>query len=69
MSAPPTLYVDDLIDQQNLNPRSLFVLGLLLVALLCDGFDLQVLAFAAPGLVRDWGIERSTHGPVHIRRR
>ena len=64
MSAPPTIYVDDLIDQQKLNPRSIFVLGLLLVALLCDGFDLQVLAFAAPGFVRDWGIERSTLGPV-----
>ena len=29
------------------------MLGLLLVALLCDGFDLQLLAFAAPRLAKD----------------
>ena len=48
MSAAQTVYVDDLIDRQKLNSRSYVLLGLLLVALLCDGFDLQLLAFAAP---------------------
>lgn len=51
-----TVYVDDLIDRQRLGARNYFVLGLLLVALLCDGFDLQLLAFAAPRLAAEWGI-------------
>ncbi len=45
-----------MIDQQKLTGRNFFVLGLLLVALLCDGFDLQLLAFAAPRLAAEWGI-------------
>jgi AAHS family 4-hydroxybenzoate transporter-like MFS transporter len=64
MSAAPTVYVDDLIDRQKLTGRNYFVLGLLLFALLCDGFDLQLLAFAAPRLAAEWGIPASSLGYV-----
>lgn len=56
--------VDELIDNQSLRPANIGVLALLLLALLSDGFDLQVLSFAAGGLVRDWGIERAALAPV-----
>lgn len=56
--------VDDLIDRQPLRLKNVALLLLLLTALLADGFDLQVLSFAAPGLVRDWGIARASLGPV-----
>src|SRR5687767_13250435 len=59
-----TINVDELLDRQALRPSNIFVLVLLLVALLSDGFDLQVLSFAAPGLVKDWGIERASLAPV-----
>jgi AAHS family 4-hydroxybenzoate transporter-like MFS transporter len=52
-----TIYVDELVDRQKLRFRNFVVLGLLLVALLCDGFDLQLVAFAAPRIAADWGIE------------
>lgn len=52
-----TVLVDELVDRQKLTARNYFVLGLLLVALLCDGFDLQLVAFAAPRIAADWGIE------------
>ena len=64
MAAAQTVYVDDLIDQQKLTSRSYVLLGLLLVALLCDGFDLQLLAFAAPRLAREWGIDPKDLGLV-----
>lgn len=64
MSESPTVYVDDLIDRQTLTPRNIFIIGLLLLALISDGFDLQVLAFAAPRLAKDWGIQASVLGPV-----
>ena len=56
--------VDDLVDRQNLTGRNYFVLGLLLIALLCDGFDLQLVAFAAPRIAADWGIEPTALGLV-----
>jgi MFS transporter, AAHS family, 4-hydroxybenzoate transporter len=54
--ASNTIQVDDLIDRQQLTGRTWFLLILLLFALLCDGFDLQLLAFAAPRLAKEWGI-------------
>lgn len=56
MAEARTVLVDELVDRQKLTGRNYFVLGLLLVALLCDGFDLQLVAFAAPRIARDWGI-------------
>ena len=52
-----TVYVDELVDRQKLTGRNYFLLGLLMIALLCDGFDLQLVAFAAPDIAADWGIE------------
>jgi AAHS family 4-hydroxybenzoate transporter-like MFS transporter len=57
MAAPNTIYVDDLVDRQKLTGRNYFLLGLLMIALLCDGFDLQLVAFAAPRIAAEWGIE------------
>jgi MFS transporter, AAHS family, 4-hydroxybenzoate transporter len=57
MGESKSVYVDDLIDRQQLTGRTWFLLILLLIALLCDGFDLQLLAFAAPRLAKEWGIE------------
>jgi MFS transporter, AAHS family, 4-hydroxybenzoate transporter len=51
-----TIHVDDLIDKQSLTGRNYFLLALLMIALLCDGFDLQLLAFAAPRLAKAWGL-------------
>ena len=58
MTQGETVLVDDLVDRQQLTGRNYFLLGLLLVALLCDGFDLQLVAFAAPRLAEAWGIAR-----------
>jgi MFS transporter, AAHS family, 4-hydroxybenzoate transporter len=60
MAATQTVFVDDLIDQQSLTGRNYFILGLLLVALLCDGFDLQIVAFAAPRLAQQWHLAPSS---------
>jgi AAHS family 4-hydroxybenzoate transporter-like MFS transporter len=62
MTQGETILVDDLVDRQRLTGRNYFLLGLLLVALLCDGFDLQLVAFAAPRLAEAWGISPSALG-------
>ncbi len=60
MAAPQTVLVDDLIDRQSLTGRNYFILGLLLIALLCDGFDLQIVAYAAPRLAKQWNLAPSS---------
>jgi MFS transporter, AAHS family, 4-hydroxybenzoate transporter len=54
MSTAGTVYVDDLIDRQKLDRRGYFLIGLLLLALVCDGFDLQLVGVAAPWLAEAW---------------
>ncbi len=57
MSTPGgTVYVDDLIDRQRLGARGWFSIGLLLLALVCDGFDLQLVGVAAPWLAEAWKV-------------
>ena len=52
--------VDELVDRQKLTGRNYFLLGLLMIALLCDGFDLQLVAFAAPDIAADWGLKATS---------
>jgi MFS transporter, AAHS family, 4-hydroxybenzoate transporter len=60
-----TVYVDDLIDRQQLTGRNYFVLMLLLLALMCDGFDLQLVGVAAPWITEAWGVKPADLvGPV-----
>ncbi|MEY2854016.1 MAG: hypothetical protein RL030_1148 [Pseudomonadota bacterium] len=60
-----TVYVDELIDRQQLTGRNYFVLALLLIALICDGFDLQLVGVAAPWITEAWKVKPSELvGPV-----
>ena len=56
--------IDQLIDRQRLRPINFWYVAVLLLALMADGFDLQVMGFAAPSLVRDWGVKRADLAPV-----
>jgi AAHS family 4-hydroxybenzoate transporter-like MFS transporter len=38
--------------------------ALLFLSLMSDGFDLQAMGFAAPGMVREWGVTRGALGPA-----
>jgi AAHS family 4-hydroxybenzoate transporter-like MFS transporter len=48
-------------------PRSAFSLAVLVwscVLMLVEGYDMQVMAYAAPAIIVDWHIDRSALGPV-----
>ena len=65
MAAAPTVYVDELIDRQALTPRNYALIALLMMALVCDGFDLQLVGVAAPWLTEAWNVKPSALvGPV-----
>jgi MFS transporter, AAHS family, 4-hydroxybenzoate transporter len=40
------------------------VTALVALALIFDGFDIQILGFAIPSLMREWHAARSEFGPV-----
>ncbi|MEY4760802.1 MAG: hypothetical protein RLZZ200_658 [Pseudomonadota bacterium] len=57
--------VDDVIDRQSLGLRGWVMIILLLLALVCDGFDLQIVGVVAPWLADDWGLApKALVGPV-----
>ena len=65
MADAKTIYVDELIDRQSLTLRNYAIIALLLLALVCDGFDLQLVGVAAPWLADDWNLKPSALvGPV-----
>ena len=64
MASSETINVDDLVDNQRFGSFSVRVLALALLALIADGYDVQVMAFSAPSLMREWGLKRAEFGPV-----
>jgi MFS transporter, AAHS family, 4-hydroxybenzoate transporter len=59
MADAKTVWIDELVDRQTLTGRNYFVIALLLLTLVCDGFDLQLVAVAAPWLTDAWGLKPS----------
>ncbi len=53
-----------IIDDGGMNLRQWFVVLLMVLLNALDGFDVLSSAFAAPGITKEWGIERSVLGVV-----
>lgn len=51
-------------DQAAWTPHQKLVLALCALTIVLDGFDTQVIGFAAPALLADWGIQKSDMAPV-----
>ena len=59
-----TLDVSQIVDRQPVSPFLLGVLFLCTLVTLADGYNISVIAFAAPGLVKAWHLNRSALGPL-----
>lgn len=64
MSDKQLLSVDDIVDQAKASPFLVLVWALCFLACFLDGFDLTVIAFLAPELVKEYDIPRSSLGLV-----
>ncbi|MDA9413168.1 4-hydroxybenzoate transporter [Bradyrhizobium sp. CCBAU 45384] len=64
MSASDIIDVTDVIERQRRNGLVLTVLILSTTMMFLDGYDLQAMAFAAPSIIRAWGVERAALGIV-----
>ncbi|GLH75171.1 MFS transporter [Bradyrhizobium sp. SSBR45G] len=64
MSATAVIDVSDVIERQRRNGLVLKVMILSTVIMCLDGYDLHAMAFAAPSIIRSWGIDKATLGVV-----
>src|SRR5215204_1013977 len=64
MHDPAVVQVSHLLDQRGLGPFQIKLIVWSLLLALIDGYDIAAIAFAAPHLVRAWGISPAELGPV-----
>ena len=69
MSTPATqlgkvVDVTKLVDNSPFTPLHWRAFTLCMTCLVMDGFDVQVLGYTAPSIVREWGVAAATLGPV-----
>jgi AAHS family 4-hydroxybenzoate transporter-like MFS transporter len=56
--------IDRLVDGQKISAFTVRIVLLSLLVQCSDGFDLAAMAYAAPGLIRDWHIAPASLGPI-----
>jgi AAHS family 4-hydroxybenzoate transporter-like MFS transporter len=59
-----TIRIEQLIDEQTLGRFNVNLLAWSFLAMFADGYEITAMAFAAPELVRTWGVDPSALGPV-----
>jgi MFS transporter, AAHS family, 4-hydroxybenzoate transporter len=57
-----TVQIEQLVDDQKIGWFNIKLLLWSWLAMFADGFDISALSFAAPELVREWGVPRSAFG-------
>ena len=56
--------VNEVIERQSLGPFQIMLGALLILAMFVDGFEAQAPGFAAPAIIKAWGIPRASMGLV-----
>src|SRR3990172_13349143 len=54
---PQRIQVEQLVDEQRIDRFNFNLLLWSFLAMFCDGYDISALSYAAPELVRLWGLE------------
>ena len=60
----PTVDVAALLDGKSWSTYQKLVTVLTALAIIFDGFDIQILGFAIPSLIKEWHVTRADFGPV-----
>jgi MFS transporter, AAHS family, 4-hydroxybenzoate transporter len=64
MAQERTLDVAELIEGRKLGAAQIWVALLLCTLMAIEGYDMQTLSFAAPSILREWGVSRAEFGIV-----
>lgn len=59
MNRPRTVNVTELVERSRLGRFQVAALAVLAACLVMDGFDVQVLGYAAPAIIEEWGIPKT----------
>jgi len=59
-----TINVAALLDSHPWSTYQKLLTALIALAVVFDGFDIQILGFAIPALIRDWHVSRDAFGPI-----
>lgn len=59
-----SVYFDEIIDTHSVSRFQVSVISLCAIIALLDGFDTQAIAFVAPSIAGEWGLERAVFGPI-----
>lgn len=51
------IVLSDLINQQKVGPYQKFILVTCLLLMIMDGYDIQSMAYAAPLIIEEWGVQ------------
>ena len=61
---PQPINVSDLLDRSSWSNYQKLLTFIAALAVIFDGFDIQILGFAIPSLMREWHVARGEFGPV-----
>src|ERR1700719_4674180 len=64
MAGQPEVQVSRLLNERGLSPFQIKLLIWSFFIVLIDGYDIGAIAFAAPSLIREWGVKPGELGPV-----
>ena len=64
MADQPVVQVSRLLDERGLSSFQIKLLAWSFFMVLIDGYDITAIAFAAPSLVKEWGLKPGSLGPV-----
>lgn len=64
MSAVQTIDIPSVIDNNRLSRSQLWVLIMVGLTVVMDGFDVQSMGYVAPAIIADWGVSKAELGPV-----
>ena len=64
MSAANTIDIAEVIDGNKVSRTQLWVLIMVGITVVMDGFDVQSIGYVAPAIIADWGVSRAELGPV-----
>ncbi len=62
--AASTINIGEVLENSRIGPLHIRVFVLCMISLIMDGFDVQMMGYVGPALVRDWNINGSQLGPV-----
>jgi MFS transporter, AAHS family, 4-hydroxybenzoate transporter len=62
--AARTINIGDVLENSQIGPLHIRVFALCMISLIMDGFDVQMMGYVGPALIRDWNIQGSQLGPV-----